>query len=43
LIPTSITVAPGLIMSAVTNFGFPIAATTMSAVRTTAARSFVRL
>ena len=39
--PTSITVAPGLIQSPRTKFGRPIAATTMSAVRHSAARSFV--
>src|SRR5688572_23908032 len=40
LIPTSITTAPGLIISAVMNFGFPIAATRISACRQIAARSF---
>ena len=37
--PTSITVAPGRTMSAVTNSGFPIATTRMSAERQTAGRS----
>src|SRR6185503_14093926 len=39
--PTSSTVAPGLIMSAVTRCGTPAAATTMSARRVAAFRSFV--
>src|SRR6185369_14008375 len=42
LIPTSMTVAPGLIQSPRTISGRPIAATTMSARRTTSGRSRVR-
>ena len=41
--PTSTTAAPGLTMSAVTNFGRPIATIRMSASRVMAARSRVRL
>ena len=41
-VPTSMTVAPGLTMSGVTNPGRPIADTSRSASRVTAARSFVR-
>ena len=40
--PTSITVAPGLIQSPGTISGRPTAATTISARRTTAGRSLVR-
>ena len=43
LMPTSITVAPGLIQSPLTISGRPTAATTMSARRTTSGRSRVRL
>ncbi|MNK49217.1 hypothetical protein D3C87_680600 [compost metagenome] len=42
LVPTSITTAPGLIMSGVIMWGRPTAATTRSASRTLAARSRVR-
>ena len=42
LMPTSMTVAPGLIQSPLTSAGRPIAATRMSAVRHSAARSRVR-
>ena len=42
LMPTSITVAPGLIQSPVTICGRPTAATTISACRQTASISFVR-
>ena len=41
--PTSITTAPGLTMSAVTNFGWPMATIRMSACRVISARSRVRL
>ena len=41
--PTSTTTAPGFTMSAVTNFGWPMATIRMSASRVTAARSRVRL
>ena len=41
-IPTSIMQAPGLIQSALTNSGCPIAAITMSACRTILGKSFVR-
>ena len=41
--PTSITTAPGLTMSAVTNFALPMATMRMSACRVTAGRSRVRL
>ncbi len=41
-VPTSITVAPGLTISAVTNPGEPTAATRMSAREQTSARSRVR-
>ena len=41
--PTSITTAPGLTMSAVTNFAWPMATIRMSAARVTAGRSRVRL
>ena len=43
LMPTSITVAPGFTQSALTNPGMPTAATTISAPRTCAATSRVRL
>ena len=43
LTPTSITTAPSPTMSAVTNFGRPIATTRISASRVTSARFFVRL
>ena len=42
LMPTSMTVAPGLTNSRVTNAGRPIAATRISAVRATAGKSTVR-
>jgi hypothetical protein len=40
--PTSMTTAPGLTKSGVTNAGRPIAATRMSAVRAIAGKSRVR-
>ena len=40
--PTSITIAPGLIQSAFTNLGLPMAATRMSARRASAGRSLDR-
>ncbi len=43
LMPTSITVAPGLTMSAVTNFALPMATMRMSAVRQISGRFLVRL
>ena len=43
LMPTSITAAPGRTISAVTNRGWPMAATRMSACRATSGRLRVRL